>query len=257
MAEEAEPTPGGAGAGEASTSPEATGPNADRAGRAGGLRGHLAAGEAAGAHAASTLGQAAAAVHLDVAATGLTGRRALLGHVLGLHQELRAGGLHGPRQAPVVAYLFADGLAVRPTDDAPMSSVPLLGLHLVLPPLAVTRWLYKAGRVEHANVDLLKVARTFEAALPEWTLDDFAEADPKLEAYPAAALQGAAHVYEHLGFAHLSLSMPDADPLRLKSTLPVTPEAFARLWRLCSSAQFPGGIEMSPPPAPGGPRRPS
>lgn len=245
MAGEVEPTAGSTGPGKAS--PSTTEPGDERRGRADVLRGHLAAGGAAGAHVASTLGRAAAAAHLEVVATGLTGPAALLGHVLGLHKELPAGGLHGPRQAPVVAYLFADGLAVRPTDDAPMSSIPLLGLHMVLPPLAVTRWLYKAGRVEHANVDLLEVAKTFEASLPEWTLDDFAEADPKLEAHHTATLEGAAHVYERLGFAHLAIFPTGADPLHLKSSLPAAPEAFTRLWQLCSSTHWPKGIEMSRP----------
>jgi len=212
------------------------------------LRRQVAAEAQVGAHEAVTVGQAAAALRLTVTATGLSGDRVFVGHVLGLHQLLAASGLHGPRQVPVVAYLFADALAVRPSDDAPMSTVPLLGLHMVFPPLAVTRWLYKAGRTEHANVDLVEVASTFEAALPHWTVDDFADADPKLEVRRVGAVDGPVHVYERFGFAHLWVPAPRGAPLRLKSTLPTTAEAFAELVELCGAVRWPGGVEMAPPP---------
>ncbi len=212
------------------------------------LRHQVVAEATAGAHTAVTMGEAAAAVRLDATATGLSGARAFVGHVLGLHQMLRASGLHGPRQIPAVVYLFADAVAVRPSDDAPMSTVPLLGLHMVFPPLAVTRWLYKAGRTEHANVDLIEVASAFEAALPQWTVDDFADADPKLDVRRLDSIGGPVHVYERLGFAHLWVPADGAEPLRLQSTLPATPEAFAKLWQLCGAVSWPGGIQMVPPP---------
>lgn len=208
---------------------------------------HAAAGATAGKRAATALGQATEAMHLEVVATGLHGDRVLLGHVLGCHLLLPAGGLHGPRQTPAVVYLFADAVAVRPSDDAPMSTVPLLGLHMVFPPLAVTRWLYKAGRIEHANLDLVTVARDFETAITDWTVDDFAEADPKLQVYRAASLDGPVHVYQHLGFAHLWLPVPGGHPVRLKSTLPVTAEGFAALWDLCHGAGWPQGTTMDAP----------
>ena len=196
---------------------------------------------------------------MEIVATGLEGERVLVGHLLGMHVVLPAGGLHGPRQTPTVVYLFADALAVRPSDDAPMSTIPMFGLHMVFPPLAVTRWLYKAGRIEHANLDLVEVADTFEAALPTWTVDDFSDMDPKVEVHRTGALHGPVHVYEHLGFAHLWVPVPDRPPLRLQSTLPVTSEAFAKLWELCNAVVWPQGITMEmphhaddvPPPPPG------
>ena len=212
-----------------------------------GVRRQAAVGAAAGMEAATKLGRAAQALHLEVVATGLRGQRVLVGHVLGMHLDLRAGGLHGPRQTPAVVYLFADALAVRPSDDAPMSTVPLLGLHMVFPPLAVTRWLYKAGRIEHANLDLVKVAGAFEATLPSWTVDDFAEADPKLEVHRGDSLVGPVQVYQHLGFAHLSLPVPGRPPLRLQSTLPPTAEGFTQLWELWNAVAWPQGITMKPP----------
>lgn len=64
----------------------------------------------------------------------------MVGHVLGLHLLFHAQGIHGPREAPALVYLLADAMAVWPTGDAPMSTVPVFGLHLVLPPVAVARW---------------------------------------------------------------------------------------------------------------------
>ncbi len=216
-------------------------------------------GVAAGARAATKLGKAAEALHLEVTSTGLHDQRHLVGHVLGMHLDLRAGGLHGPRQTPVVLYLFADALAVRPSDDAPMSTVPLFGLHMVFPPAAVTHWLYKTGRIEHANLDLVEVAGTFEDALPSWTVDDFAGADPKLEVHRCDSLDAPVHVYERVGFAHLWVAPPGTGPLHLQSTLPPTPEAFARLWALFGAVTWPHGVVMEAPhdagegPARGGP----
>jgi hypothetical protein len=165
---------------------------------------------AAVGHGATMLGQATEAVRLSVVPTGLTGPRVLVGHVIGMHLALPAGGLHGPRQIPAWVYLFADALAIRPSDDAAMSTLPMFGLHMVLPPVAVARWLYKAGRVEHANLDLVETAQAFEAALPAWTVDDFAEADPKVQVHRLADLAGPVHVYERLGLAHLRVVPPDA-----------------------------------------------
>jgi hypothetical protein len=206
-----------------------------------------AAGAEVGAREASVLGKAAGAMRLEAGGTGLHGDRVLVGHVLGTHLVLPAGGFHGPRQTPAVVYLFADALAVRPSDDAPMSTVPLFGLHMLFPPLAVTRWLYKAGRIEHANVDLVEVTKEFEDAISEWTVDDFAVADPKLEVHRLESLAGPVHVYERLGFAHLWLPVTDAHPLRLKSTLPAPAEAFTSLWELCQAVAWPAGITMEAP----------
>ena len=246
MPHDSDVTPGDGAPDEA---PPATGRSDGEAvrGRLSGLRRRAAAGATASAHAAIEAGRATEALHLEVVPTGLRGPRVLVGHALGTHLELRAGGLHGPRQTPAVVYLFADALAVRPSDDAPMSTVPLLGLHMVFPPLAVTRWLYKAGRIEHANIDLVEVADAFEAALPTWTVDDFAEADPKLDVHRGDSLDGPIHVYEHLGFAHLWVPVPDRPPLRLQSTLPATPEAFAKLWDLCNAVVWPQGVTMEMP----------
>lgn len=202
----------------------------------------------AGAREASVLAKAAEAMRLEAVATGLHGDRVLLGHVLGTHLVLPAAGLHGPRQTPAVVYLFADAVAVRPSDDAPMSRVPLLGLHMLFPPLAVARWLYKAGRIEHANVDLELVAQKFEDAITEWTVDDFAEADPKLQVHAVDSLVGPVHVYERLGFAHLWLPIPGSHPVQLKSTLPASTETFHALWELCDAVNWPAGITMDPPP---------
>lgn len=233
--------------------PDDSGP-ADSRRRLHDLGRQAAGGVAAGAQAAQALGRATESMRLEATATGLRGDRVLAGHVLGTHLVLPAQGLHGPRQTPVVAYLFADAVALRPSDDAPMSTVPLFGLHMVFPPLAVTRWLYKAGRIEHADLDLVEVTRQFEAAIPGWTVDDFAGADPKLQVHRTAELGGPAHVYQRLGFAHLWLPVPGARPVRLKSTLPAPAEAFTRLWDLCRAVSWPRGITME---APGGGDEPS
>jgi len=214
------------------------------------------AGAAAGARAASALGKAAEAMRLEAVGTGLHGDRVLVGHILGSHLVLPAGGLHGPRQTPAVVYLFADAVAVRPSDDAPMSTVPLFGLHMLFPPLAVTRWLYKAGRIEHADLDLAQVTQEFESSIGSWTVDDFADADPKLQVHSISSLEGPVHVYVRLGFAHLWLPAPGDRPVRLKSTLPAPAEAFTALWELCHLVNWPAGITMDAPPG-AGDERPS
>ena len=245
MSRAPDPTPGA----QRGTTPEAS-PNDTRAEGLtllAGLQRRAATGVAAGQHAAAAIGHASQALRLSVAATGLSGSRVLMGHVLGMHLELQAGGLHGPRQTPAYVYLFSDAVAVRPSDDAPMSTVPLLGLHMVFPPLAVTRWLYKAGRIEHANLDLVKVAGAFEDALPLWTVDDFAEADAKLDVCRLPSLTAPVHVYERLGFAHIWLPLPGRNPLRLQSSLPVSAEEFACLWTLLSTMSWPHGASMTSP----------
>lgn len=213
-------------------------------GRLSGLRFRAARGGAEGVH---ELGQAAESLRLQVVPSGLEGDRVLLGHVLGMHLLLHAEGIHGPREAPALVYLFADALAVRPTDDAPMSTVPLFGLHMVLPPLAVARWLYKTGRIAHANVDLVKDARQFEDSVAEWTVDDFAEADPRLQVHRIADIADPVHVYEHLGFARLWVPVPGPHPVRLKSALPATSEAFARFEELFVTGHWPNGVSTEVP----------
>jgi hypothetical protein len=211
------------------------------------LRQRATRGGAEGAHAAAELGHAAQALHLQVVTTELEGDQVLRGHVLGLRLLMHAEGLHGPRETPVLVYLFADALALRVTDDAPMSTVPLLGLHMVLPPLAVAHWLYKAGRVTHANVDLAKDAERFEESLAGWTVDDFAEADAKLQVYRLQEVEASAHVYQQLAFAHLWIPVHGARPVRLKSALPPGADAFGQLARLFESVPWPHGMSAKPP----------
>ncbi len=211
------------------------------------LRREAVAGKRGEEHAAVELGHAARATALEIVPTGLDGTRALVGHVLGMHLSLPAGHLHGPRQAPALLYLFADALAIRPTGDAPMSTVPMFGLHMVLPPVAVARWVYKAGRVEHANLDLVKDADRFASSIAEWTVDDFLEADPKLEVHRAAELTDPLHVYEHLGFAHITVPVADSRPVRLKSSLPASSESFVKLWQLFALVRWPRGLSTEVP----------
>jgi len=219
----------------------------------GNLRREAAAGKSDEEHAAVELGHAARATALEIVPTGLDGARALVGHVLGMHLSLPAGHFHGPRQAPALLYLFADALAIRPTGDAPMSTVPMFGLHMVLPPVAVARWVYKAGRVEHANLDLVKDAERFASLIAEWTVDDFLEADPTLEVHRAAELTGPLHVYEHLGFANLTVPTADGRPVHLKSSLPVSSESFVKLWQLFALVRWPQGLSTEVPTGAEGP----
>ncbi|MDA8309166.1 MAG: hypothetical protein M0Z46_00855 [Actinomycetota bacterium] len=251
----------------------------------GGLRRDAGVDAGVGERAADEVARATRAEALEVVPTRLEGSRALVGHVLGMHRSLPAGHLHGPREVPVLLYLFADGLAIRPTDDAPMSSVPVLGLHMLLPPLAVARWVYKAGRIEHANLDLMKDAQRFADSLATWTIDDFAAADEKLDVHRTTELSGPIHVYEHLGFAHVWVpphlapsdagagvaaaegtaaragaaaaeeSASKAAP-RLKSALPASSEAFVKLWQLFALVQWPEGLRTDVPHAPPTPSHP-
>jgi hypothetical protein len=214
------------------------------------LRREAAEGVSAGERAAAQLGHAAQAMELEIVPTHLEGERALVGHVLGMHLYLPASHLHGPREAPALLYLFADALAVRPTDDAPMSTVPLFGLHMVLPPVAVARWAYKAGRIEHANLDLVREGQRFADSLGEWTVDDFAEADPKLDVHRAKALPGPIRVYEHLGRAHLLIPASEGRPVHLKSALPVSSNAFVELWQLFTLVTWPHGLSTEAPSDP-------
>jgi hypothetical protein len=211
------------------------------------LRRDAAVGRQGEQHAAVELGRATRAIALEIVPTGLDGARVLVGHVLGMHVILPAGHFHGPRQAPALLYLFADALAIRPTDDAPMSTVPMFGLHMVLPPAAVARWVYKAGRIEHANLDLVKEAERFASSIAEWTVDDFLEADPKLEVHRVAELPGPLHVYEHLGFVHVAVPAPDGRHVRLKSSLPASSESFVKLWQLFALVQWPRGLRTAVP----------
>jgi hypothetical protein len=206
-----------------------------------------ARGETEGARAATELGQAADAIHLEIVATGLHGARVLVGHVLGMHLLLSAEGLHGPREAPALLYLFADALGTRPTGDAPMSTVPLFGLHMILPPVAVARWLYKAGRIAHANVDLVKDLDKFEASLSDWTVEEFAEADPELEVYRAGEIDGPVHVYEHFGFARVAVPTAGGRLVRLKSALPTTRGAIGRLRDLFGTVEWSHGLRSEAP----------
>ena len=206
------------------------------------LRRDAAAGEKAGERATAKLGQAAQAMALEIVPTGLRNDRALVGHVLGMHLDLPASRLHGPREAPALLYLFADALAIRPTDDAPMSTIPLFGLHMVLPPAAIAHWVYKAGRIEHANLDLVKDEQRFADSLAQWTVDDFQVVDPKLEVCRTKDLPLPLHVYEHLGYAHLWVPRPDGRPIHLKSALPASSGVFVKLWQLFTLVKWPQGL---------------
>jgi hypothetical protein len=210
-------------------------------------RREAALGASVGERAAAELGHAAEAMALETLRTDLTGERALVGHVIGMHLCLPAGHFHGPRETPALIYLFADALAIRPTDDAPMSTIPIFGLHMVLPPLAVARWLYKAGRIEHANLDLVKDAARFAATIAQWNVDDFAEADEKLEVHRLSDMGGPVHVYGHLGFANVLLLLSDGRLVRLKSALPSSSEAYVKLWELFSQVTWPHGLSTTPP----------
>lgn len=211
------------------------------------LRREAVGGVAAGTRLGAELGHAAEAMALEIVPTELTGERALVGHVLGMHLNIHAGGLHGPREAPALLYLFRDALAIRPTGDAPMSTVPVFGLHMLLPPLAIARWVYKAGRVEHANLDLVEDAQRFSDSLAQWTVDDFSEADAKLDVHRVGDIAGQLHVYEHLGFAHVSIPVAGERPVHLKSALPVTSDAFVKLWQLFALVTWPNGFSTDVP----------
>ncbi len=213
----------------------------------GGLRQGAAAAVVAGGRGATELGQATRALALQIAGTGLNDERARVVHVMGMHLLIPASHLHGPRQEPVLMYLFGDALAIRPTRDAPMSSIPLPGLHMLLPPVAVARWVYKAGRVEHANLDLVKDAQRFADSLAQWTVDDFAQADPELDVHLLAELPEPLHVYGHLAYAHIYIPVPGGRALRLKSDLPAAPGALEQLGALFANVTWPHGLSTEAP----------
>jgi hypothetical protein len=198
------------------------------------IRAELRAGtQLAGAVGAKTGGElveATEGLRLEVVETKLTGERALVGHALGLRLLIPAEGFHGPRETAALLYLFRDAIAVRPTDDAPMSAVPLYGLHIVLPQVAVARWIYKAGRTAHANIDLAKDERGVDASLQEWTVDDFRLADDKVQVFMLNELSGRVRLYQHLGLVRLDLEVQSGRKVRLKSALPETSDAHQRLW---------------------------
>lgn len=200
-----------------------------------------------GAKAAKKLGQATEALSLEVVDTKLEGPRVLVGHVLGMRLLIPAEGIHGPREAAALLYVFRDSIAIRPTDDAPMSAVPLYGLHIVMPHVAIARWAYKAGRTAHANIDLEKDEKQVEASLAAWTVDDFREADDKLEAFALSGIAGPVHLYQHLGLVRLAFEVPGRRPVRLKSSLPETSAAYRRLWDVLSKALSPAKLTMDPP----------
>ena len=82
----------------------------------------------------------------------------------------------------------------------------------------------------------------FADAIAEWTVDDFAQADPKLDVHRAADLPGALHVYERLAYAHLSVPVSGPRPVHLKSALPVSASAFTALHELFTRVSWPHGL---------------
>lgn len=205
-------------------------------------------GQTAGTKAAGAVGTSAEALHLEVVATDFTGARALAGHVLGLRLLIPAEGIHGPREAPALLYLFRDALALRPTDDAPMSAIPLCGLHMVMPHVAMARWVYKAGRTAHANLNLARQEAEFQAALSHWTADEFKEATSKLQVHPLAQVPEPVRLYEHLGFVRLDVPVVGGPPVRLKSALLEPAAAYLRMWKLFDAVPWPHGLTMEEPP---------
>ncbi len=211
------------------------------------LRSGVRQGGAVGAKAAGKMGEAAEALRLEVVETPLQGRRALVGHVLGMRLLIPAEGIHGPREAAALLYLFGDAIAIRPTGDWPMSAVPLYGLHIILPQVAVARWLYKAGRTAHANVDLADEARHVEDRLATWTVDDFGQADSRLQVFMAAELAGPVHLYQHLGLVRLAFALSGGPLVRLKSALPEPSAVSQRLWELLAKVLGPAGLTVDKP----------
>lgn len=220
--------------------------SAGRTGKSAGARAAETVGSA-GERAAGSLGSAAEALHLEVVRTQLTGERSLTGHVMGMRLLIPAEGVHGPRETAALLYLFRDALAIRPTDDAPMSAVPLFGLHMVMPEVAIARWLYKAGRTTHANMDLDRREQEFAAALDRWTVDDFREATAKLQVHTSADIPGQLHLYEHLGYVRMALPVAGGEAVRLKSALPEPAAAYVRMWELFDAVSWPHGLTMEVP----------
>jgi hypothetical protein len=211
------------------------------------LRSGARQGGTAGAEAVGKLGTATEALRLEIVETGLHGDRALAGHALGMRLLIPAEGVHGPRETAALLYLFGDALAVRPTDDSPMSAVPLYGLHIVMPHVAVARWVYKAGRTAHANVDLAKEEQDVEGSLASWTVDDFRAADDKLQVFVLTDLTGPVHLYQHLGLVRLAFAPGGGRPVRLKSALPESSTAYVRLWELFAKVVGPDRLTDQPP----------
>lgn len=197
------------------------------------LGGHEA--EAAGVRGAVDVGGAAKALRLEIVETQLDGPRALVGHVLGMRLLIPAEGMHGPRETPVLLYVFRDAIAIRPSDDAPMSAVPMYGLHIVMPHVAVARWAYKAGRTAHANLALEHDEQHYETSLATWTVEDFSEADDKLQVFELQRLAGAVHVYPHLGMARIAFTS-EGQTVRLKSALPAPTAEVVRLGEVVAKA---------------------
>lgn len=224
-------------------------------------------GDPAGARTVSAATQAARELHVEAIETSLDGPRALVGHLLGMRLLIPASGIHGPREAPALLYLFGDALAIRPTDDAPLSAVPLYGLHIVLPHIAIARWAYRAGRIAHADLDLARADRSVEPDLRTWTVDDFRAADDELQVFPIATLPASLHLYQHLGLVRLAVPTDQGEPVRLKSTLPEPASTFAHVLELFSKLHWAHGISTERPehapdaepdaaPAPPAPREP-
>lgn len=220
--------------------------SAERLGGVAGARAASALGSA-GKRAAGAVGTAAEALHLEVVRTRFAGERALTGHVLGMRLLIPAHGMHGPRETAALLYLFRDALAIRPTDDAPMSAVPMYGLHMVLPHVALAHWMYKTGRTAHANLDLAREDRDVESEMAAWTVDEFKEATAKLEVHPIADIPAPVHLYEHMGLVRMALPVAGGPPVRLKSALPESTQAYVRTWELFDSLQWPGGLTMEVP----------
>lgn len=200
-----------------------------------------------GVEAANKVGEATEALRLEVVETKLEGPRALVGHTLGMRLLVPAEGIHGPREAASLLYIFGDSIAIRPTDDAPMSAIPLYGLHIVMPQVAIARWAYKAGRTAHANLDLEKDEKEVEASLMAWTVDDFRNADDKLQAFMLAQITDSIHLYQHLGFVRLAFEAPGGRLVRMKSALPESSAAYRQLWDLFVKAFSSARLTMDPP----------
>jgi hypothetical protein len=198
--------------------------------------------------AAGVVGEATEALRLEVVETKLSGPRVLVGHALGMRLLIPAEGIHGPRETAALLYLFGDALAIRPTDDSPMSAVPLYGLHIVMPHVAVARWMYKAGRTAHANIDLAKEdEKKEEASIATWTVDDFRRADGKLQVFMFDKLEGEVYLYQRLGLVRLALQLVGGPIVRLKSALPETSGSYQRLWDLFVKVLGPTRLTIDKP----------
>ncbi|MGH8979944.1 MAG: hypothetical protein ACRDWE_02830 [Acidimicrobiales bacterium] len=204
-------------------------------------------GDAVGGRALGEAAHAAEALHLEIVETPLTGARALVGHVLGMRLCIPAHGIHGPRETPSLLYLFGDALAIRPTDDEPLSAVPLYGLHIVMPHVALAHWAYKAGRIAHANLDLERDNEKVEQGLQAWTAEDFRAADAKVQVFGVDGVPGPLHVYQHLGMVHVDVPVSGVPPLRMKSSLPESAATFVRMLEVLSKVPWTHGVSTARP----------